>query len=119
MTDFEESDIEQLVHKVPCIIVFGQNAYAKAIVANHLFGKSLLPVVSNEISRWRMVRFLYGRVQSVSLTLPGSYVLVDNLVANQKPWKTLPEDDLKVQVDRNDSSSTLESSNEAVMEVLQ
>ena len=99
------------------MIVFGQNAYAKAIVVNELFGKALLPIVTDsKPTTWRMVRFLYGRVQSVSLTLPGSFVLVDNLVANQRPWTTLPEEDLKVQ-EYSTGDTSLESSQEAVMEV--
>lgn len=41
-------------------------------------------------------RFQYGRLQTVGLTLPDQYELVDNLVAYNRPWKTLPVDDIIV-----------------------
>lgn len=42
------------------------------------------------------IRFQYGRLQTVGLTLPDQYELVDNLVAYDRPWKTLPIDDITV-----------------------
>ena len=41
-------------------------------------------------------RFQFGRLQTVGLTLPDQYELVDNLVAYDRPWKTLPLDDIRI-----------------------
>lgn len=37
----------------------------------------------------------------MGLTLPDQYELVDNLVAYDRPWKTLPLADIKVKTDSN------------------
>ena len=79
-------------------MVFGQNAYGKALVVNELFNQTLLPVsASNLEKRWRMVRFIHAKTASTSLTLPGSFVLVgEELESNKKQWRILPEEDLCV-----------------------
>jgi len=39
-------------------------------------------------------RLRYGRLQTVGLTLPDQYELVDNLAAYNRPWRTLPMEDI-------------------------
>lgn len=58
-------------------------------------------------------RFRYGRLQTVGLTLPDQYELVDNLVAYNRPWKTLPLEDIKV--NRNNNSPINEDNSDAIL----
>ena len=112
----EDEQIKSIVRKPPCLVVFGQTLYAKAFLVNEIFNKTILPQAEgDEGKRWRMVRFRYGDHQNISLSLPGSYELVDNLQAYSGPWQTVPLEDLEV------ASSDLEGSDcakgNAVLEV--
>lgn len=46
----------------------------------------------------------------MGLTLPDQYELVDNLVAYNRPWKTLPIDDIKVNPPGEDGSEATDDS---------
>lgn len=93
-------DLEQInasLDREPCIIVHGQNCYAKTCVVNELFGKKILPIVNTDGQHsWRMVRFTYGQSNQISLALPDSYELVEHLQALEQPWRTVPRVDLEL-----------------------
>lgn len=99
LSDIEEEEIESVVRRPPCIVIFGQTLYAKAHVVNELFNKVILPLVevNDRDVRWRMVRFKHGEQNNISLALPGSYELVDHLAAYNRPWQTIPNEDLEVE----------------------
>ena len=102
LTQEEHDAIHSIVSKPPAIVIFGQDNYTKSYVANELFQKAILPMpcdcdISLIDARWRQVHFTYNARTSISLSLPGSYELVDNdLVGYKKPWKTIPIQDLLV-----------------------
>ena len=98
----EETAIGEVIHKHPGLIILGQSCYAKAFLTNEIFSQTILPPVSSSednTKRWRMVRFKYGDKASVSLTLPDSFELVDNLAAYNRPWRTIPMEDLVLRDD--------------------
>ncbi|UYV66396.1 hypothetical protein LAZ67_4001541 [Cordylochernes scorpioides] len=112
----EEQSILEVVSQPVGLVVLGQNCWAKAVVANHLLGQSLLPVAppsppSSPSPCWRMVRFKYGNQTQVSLSLPNSYILVQPLAADNRPWHTVPLADLELKKEEEDPallSATLE-----------
>ncbi|GFV11063.1 hypothetical protein TNCV_2718081 [Trichonephila clavipes] len=84
------------------ITILGHDCWAKATVANELFGQKILPTEpqdaesdSSKLS-WRMVRFIYGVETQVSLALPNSYELLDHLVSHEHQWHTVPLEDLEL-----------------------
>ncbi|GIY36225.1 hypothetical protein CDAR_522061 [Caerostris darwini] len=84
------------------ITILGHDCWAKATVANELFGQKILPTEpqdaesdSSKLS-WRMVRFIYGVETQVSLALPNSYELLDHLVSHEQQWHTVPLEDLEL-----------------------
>ncbi|XP_067913550.1 dual serine/threonine and tyrosine protein kinase isoform X1 [Heterodontus francisci] len=96
----EEEYLQATVGCFPCIMILGQNCIAKCHVLNSLLGERLLPVVksANEKKcKRRRLKFTHGKRTSVSLALPGQYVLVHHLVAHQGKWSTIPEEDLEIQ----------------------
>ena len=113
-----------MIERPPCIIVLGQTTYAKAFIVNELFSQAILPVVIDELMesgstttapRWRQVHFKYGAKSNVSLCLPGSYELVENLAAYNQTWRTVPLEDIELnenerQHDRAMSSASMEVS---------
>ncbi|XP_064632295.1 dual serine/threonine and tyrosine protein kinase-like isoform X2 [Lineus longissimus] len=103
VTQQEQEEIESITERPPCIVVLGQTVYAKAFIVNELFNQTLLPIIDREQNTdkisWRMVRFKYGTKLNVSLCLPGSYELVDNLAAYRQKWRTLPRQDLELSDD--------------------
>ena len=98
----EDELLDSIVKKPPCFVVLGQNAYAKAYVVNEIFSRPILPVPqpSEQKMKWRAVRFKFGNTQHVSLCLPNSFELVDNLESTKSPWSTIPPEDLYVGTDR-------------------
>ncbi|XP_074645328.1 dual serine/threonine and tyrosine protein kinase-like isoform X7 [Tubulanus polymorphus] len=96
----EEEEIENIINQPQCIVVLGQTSNAKANIINDLFSQTILPLVEDhEEVTWRMVRFKYGNQNNLSLSLPGSYELVDNLAAYNQSWRTVPIADLKISDD--------------------
>ncbi|GIY06456.1 hypothetical protein CEXT_761051 [Caerostris extrusa] len=84
------------------ITILGHDCWAKATVANELFGQKILPTEpqdaesdSSKLS-WRMIRFIYGVETQVSLALPNSYELLDHLVSHEQQWHTVPLEDLEL-----------------------
>lgn len=76
---------------------------------NELFNQPLLPIIDREQDTdkisWRMVRFKYGPKLNLSLCLPGSYELVDNLAAYSQKWRTIPRQDLELRDDERKDSA--------------
>ncbi|XP_059806232.1 dual serine/threonine and tyrosine protein kinase isoform X1 [Hypanus sabinus] len=96
----EEDYLQATVGCFPCIVILGQNCWAKFHILNSLMGERLLPVIkgSNENKcKRRRLKFTHGKRTSVSLALPGHYVLVHHHVAQQGKWDTIPEEDLEIQ----------------------
>ncbi|CAL1546423.1 unnamed protein product [Lymnaea stagnalis] len=112
----EESEIVSVIKHPPTIIVFGQTSYAKSRIVNELFNKNVFPSLEEHSDvKLRMVRIYHGNTNTVSLTLPDDFDLVDNLEAYNGPWNTIPKADLEVPYgDNTDNASGL-----AVMEVTQ
>ncbi|GFS69497.1 hypothetical protein NPIL_611421 [Nephila pilipes] len=84
------------------ITILGHDCWAKAAVANELFGQKILPTEPQDAESdspklsWRMVRFIYGVETQVSLALPNSYELLDHLVSHEQQWHTVPLEDLEL-----------------------
>ncbi|XP_069798099.1 dual serine/threonine and tyrosine protein kinase [Narcine bancroftii] len=96
----EEDYLQATVGCFPCIIILGQNCWAKCHILNSLLGEKLLPFGkgSNENKcKRRRLKFTHGKRTSISLALPGHYILVHHLAANQGKWDTIPEEDLEIQ----------------------
>ena len=95
-----------MTHKVPCLVVLGQTNYAKAFIVNEIFNRTLLPPIDygDETVRWRTVSFRFGERTSVSLALPGSFELVDDLECFNKNWITIPQKDLELPIKEEDSA---------------
>lgn len=112
----EESEITSVIEHPVTIIIFGQTPYAKSRIVNELFNKNVFPSLEEHSNvKIRMVRIYHGNTNTVSLTLPDDYDLVDNLEAYNSPWITIPQTDLEVpEKDKADAASGL-----AVMEVTQ
>ena len=111
----EEKEISSVVKKKPCLVVHGQNSYAKSFIVNELFNREILPILNKDDTsvRWRTIHFSYGEKASICLTLPGSYELVDNLVDCDKTWRTIPMEDLLL----GDDDDGEFAHNSAVLEV--
>ncbi|XP_014214699.1 dual serine/threonine and tyrosine protein kinase-like [Copidosoma floridanum] len=83
--------INHVLENCPAIIVFGQNTKAKASLINHLLSTEVLPVCTGQ---WRWIKIGCGPTNIVNLTLGLEYEVVENLLSNEKPWITIPEEDL-------------------------
>ncbi|XP_043258729.1 dual serine/threonine and tyrosine protein kinase-like [Colletes gigas] len=83
--------ITNILSNSPAIVIFGQDSKSKATLVNSLISNDVLPV-SNGL--WRWIKFTHGQINHVSLTLGLEYEVVENLQANEKPWSTLPIEDL-------------------------
>ena len=112
----EENEVTAAIEYHPTVIVFGQNAYAKSRIVNELFNNKLFPPLENNSDmKLRMVRILHGKTNTVRLTMPDDYDLMENLEAYNGPWKTIPLADLELSDDsKNDGANGL-----AVLEVTQ
>lgn len=107
-------EIESVIKNPPSFIVFGQSSYAKSRIVNEIFGKNVFPAIDeNHTGKLRMVKIYHGDTNTVSLTLPDDYDLVDNLEAYNGPWNTIPQGDLEVPDNPDDAKGM------AVMEVTQ
>ncbi|KAJ8942468.1 hypothetical protein NQ318_017761 [Aromia moschata] len=84
--------LKSKLDRTPTILVFGQNCHAKALFVNYLLGQAILPQFS---SRWRYVTFIYGHMKNIRLTLGHEIEIVEKLKAHEKPWITIPEEDLQ------------------------
>ncbi|XP_078098178.1 dual serine/threonine and tyrosine protein kinase isoform X1 [Mustelus asterias] len=101
----EEEYLQATVGCFPCIMILGQNCGAKCHVLNSLLGEKLLPVVKSgneKKCKRRRLKFTHGKRTSISLALPGQYVLVHHLAAHQGKWDTIPEEDLEIQDNNED-----------------
>ncbi|XP_067863766.1 dual serine/threonine and tyrosine protein kinase isoform X2 [Heptranchias perlo] len=101
----EEEYLQATVGCFPCIMILGQNCGAKCHVLNSLLGEKLLPVVkggNEKKCKRRRLKFTHGKRTSISLALPGQYVLVHHLAAHQGKWDTIPEEDLEIQDSNED-----------------
>lgn len=93
LSEDEEAAISEQTNRMPNIVIFGQDNHAKVKVANAILQRGVLP--SEQLSeRWRSVVFRYGRSQSLSLQLPGSYELVDSRTVTEHDWTEIPVEDL-------------------------
>ncbi|GFO28845.1 dual serine/threonine and tyrosine protein kinase-like, partial [Plakobranchus ocellatus] len=112
----EELAITSVIEYPPTFVIFGQTPYAKSRIVNELFNKDVFPSLEEDSEiKLRMVRFYHGDKNTVSLTLPDDFDLVDNLEVYNGPWVTLPQSDLEIP----DKGSADEASGLAVMEVTQ
>ncbi|CAH1783636.1 unnamed protein product, partial [Owenia fusiformis] len=105
----EEEQIVSIIDKKPSFLIFGQSCYAKAVIVNEIFNQTIFPIsdtVNNLETKWRKVQFKYGDKATKSL-VAGSYVFVDNLASFNKPWRTIPTEDLIVIEDSQQDSATL------------
>uniref|UniRef100_UPI00398E4007 dual serine/threonine and tyrosine protein kinase isoform X2 n=1 Tax=Pristiophorus japonicus TaxID=55135 RepID=UPI00398E4007 len=101
----EEEYLQATVGCFPCIMILGQNCGAKCHVLNSLLGERLLSVVkggNEKKCKRRRLKFTHGKRTSISLALPGQYVLVHHLAAHQGKWDTIPEEDLEIQDSSDD-----------------
>lgn len=76
----------------PVLVVFGQSCESRAHFVNTLLETDLLP---SSGGNWRWARILYGRVGHVALTVGLEFEVVEKLQAHEKPWSTVPEEDLR------------------------
>ena len=83
--------ITHILSNSPAIIILGQDSKAKATLVNSLISNDILPVCNG---LWRWIKLTYGQTNHISLTLGLEYEVVENLQANEKPWSTLPIEDL-------------------------
>jgi receptor-interacting serine/threonine-protein kinase 5 len=77
---------------------------------NQLLGVQVLPTSkldSEKNCKLRRLHFIYGTQTRVSLALPGQYELLHTLAAHQGNWETIPEEDLEVQEDSEDTAHVL------------
>lgn len=106
----EEKYLQQIVDHLPCILILGQDCNAKCQLLNLLLAVRVLPTLkldSDESCKLRRLRFTYGTRTQVSLALPGQYELVHTLASHQDNWETIPEEDLEVQEDSEDTARVL------------
>lgn len=106
----EEKYLQQIVDHLPCILILGQDCNAKCQLLNLLLAVRVLPTLkldSDENCKLRRLRFTYGTRTQVSLALPGQYELVHTLASHQDDWETIPEEDLEVQEDSEDTARVL------------
>lgn len=85
------SRITHILANSPAIVVLGQDNKAKATIVNTLISTNILPVCNG---LWRWIKLTYGQTNHISLTLGLEYEIIENLQANEKPWTTLPIEDL-------------------------
>jgi hypothetical protein len=83
--------ITYVLENCPALVIFGQNTKAKASLVNHLLSTDVLPVCTGQ---WRWIKIGCGATNHVNLTLGLEYEVVENLLANEKPWVTIPSQDL-------------------------
>lgn len=86
--------LDRLIHLIdsnPAIVISGQDCKAKAALVNRLVATDILPLTDGP---WRWIKFGYGQENHVSVTLGLEYEVVDRVEACEKPWKTLPVEDL-------------------------
>ncbi|KAK0063245.1 dual serine/threonine and tyrosine protein kinase [Biomphalaria pfeifferi] len=112
----EELEITSIVEHPPTIIVFGQTPYLKSRIVNELFNKTVFPSLEEDSDiNLRMVRIFHGDTNTVSLTLPDDFDLVENLESYNGPWNTIPRADLEIpEYNKSDIANGL-----AVLEVTQ
>ncbi|XP_054009693.1 dual serine/threonine and tyrosine protein kinase-like isoform X1 [Hylaeus anthracinus] len=83
--------ITHILANSPAIVIFGQDSKSKATLVNSLISNDVLPVSNGP---WRWIKLTYGQTNHISLTLGLEYEVVGDLQANEKPWSTLPVEDL-------------------------
>ncbi|XP_017890360.1 dual serine/threonine and tyrosine protein kinase-like isoform X2 [Ceratina calcarata] len=83
--------ITYILSNSPAIVILGQDSRAKASLVNNLISADVLPVCNGI---WRWIRLSYGPTKYISLTLGLEYEVVENVPVNEKPWSTLPIEDL-------------------------
>lgn len=83
--------LSHILENQPAIVILGQDCKSKSAIINHLLGTEILPLVEGQ---WRWIRFSHGNSNHVSLTLGLEYEVVDQLQFNEKPWTTLPIENL-------------------------
>ncbi|CAL7950521.1 unnamed protein product [Xylocopa violacea] len=83
--------ITYILANSPAIVILGQDSKAKAALVNSLISSDVLPVCNG---LWRWIRLSYGPMNHISLTLGLEYEVVEHLRGNEKPWSTLPIEDL-------------------------
>ncbi|XP_014474429.1 PREDICTED: dual serine/threonine and tyrosine protein kinase isoform X2 [Dinoponera quadriceps] len=83
--------VTYILDNFPAIVVLGQDNKAKASLVNKLFSADILPLSNGS---WRWVKLTYGHTNHVSLTLSLEFEVIEKLQANEKPWSTLPIEDL-------------------------
>ncbi|XP_008203256.1 dual serine/threonine and tyrosine protein kinase isoform X1 [Nasonia vitripennis] len=83
--------ITHILENCPAIVIFGQNNKAKATLVNRILSTEVLPVCTGS---WRWIKIGCGPTNHVNLTLGLEYEVVENLLANEKPWVTIPAEDL-------------------------
>ncbi|XP_008544863.1 dual serine/threonine and tyrosine protein kinase isoform X1 [Microplitis demolitor] len=86
--------LERLTHILdnhPAIVILGQDSKSKAALVNRLLARDILPVTDGS---WRWIKFSYGQMNNVSLTLGLEYEVVDGSQAAEKSWETLTAEDL-------------------------
>ncbi|XP_073904619.1 dual serine/threonine and tyrosine protein kinase isoform X2 [Castor canadensis] len=106
----EEKYLQQIVDCLPCILILGQDCNVKCQLLNQLLGVQVLPTSkldSEKNCKLRRLHFIYGTQTRVSLALPGQYELLHTLAAHQGNWETIPEEDLEVQEDSEDTAHVL------------
>ncbi|XP_060515912.1 dual serine/threonine and tyrosine protein kinase-like isoform X4 [Cylas formicarius] len=98
---FNSEAIDRLLHyieRIPTLLIYGQSCHAKALFVNLLLQQSILPLFC---SQWRQITFSYGPAKSIHLTLGNEIEIVENLKAHEKPWVTVPVEDLQRGDDEN------------------
>ncbi|KAI4491249.1 hypothetical protein M0802_010283 [Mischocyttarus mexicanus] len=83
--------ILHILQNSPAVVVLGQDNKSKAALINNLLSTEILPV-SNDL--WRWAKFTHGHTNHASLVVGLEYEVVVKLQANEKPWGTLPIEDL-------------------------
>ncbi|KAF7997359.1 hypothetical protein HCN44_005636 [Aphidius gifuensis] len=84
--------LERLIHILenqPAIVISGQDCKSKTTLINHLLGDEILPLVEGQC-RW--IRFSYGNLNNISLTLGLEYEVIEQTQSNELPWTTIPID---------------------------
>ena len=98
--------MESLIRKPPAYVILGQSNYSKAVVANEILEKAVLPtraplggppdsgVAQGPEIKWRTVQLKYGDTPRVSLCLANSFELVNTVEAQIQPGHTISVEDL-------------------------
>lgn len=90
-TTHQLEQLSRFLEGRPVLVVFGQSCEARAQFVNALLETNLLPTSGGN---WRWARILFGRVGHVALTVGLEFEVVEKLQAHEKPWSTVPEEDL-------------------------